>query len=58
MSLPVSAQTYGEITGTVADTTGAVVAGATVTVTNTATNQTRVVETNEVGNYSSLPCTR
>ena len=36
-----TAQTYGEITGTVTDSTGAVVAGANVTVTNTATSVAR-----------------
>jgi hypothetical protein len=46
------AQTSGEITGTVSDTTGAVVAEAQVTVTNTATSQVRRVVTNATGNYS------
>ncbi len=46
------AQTFGEITGVVTDTSGAVVAGATVTVTNTQTNATRTAVTNSVGNYS------
>ena len=46
------AQTFGEITGVVTDTSGAVVAGATVTVTNTQTNATRAAVTNNVGNYS------
>lgn len=47
----------GEITGTVADSTGAVVAGATVTVTNPATNAQRVVTSNEAGIFDlpSLP---
>ncbi|MGH8247134.1 MAG: carboxypeptidase regulatory-like domain-containing protein, partial [Gammaproteobacteria bacterium] len=47
-----NAQTFGEITGTVTDSTGAVVAGAVVTVTNTATRVERRVETNAVGNYN------
>ena len=47
-----NAQTYGEITGTVTDSTGSVLARATVTVTNTATRVERKVETNDVGNYS------
>ena len=47
-----SAQTFGEITGTVTDSTGAMVSGAAVTVTNTATRVERRVQTNEVGNYS------
>ena len=45
-------QTFGEITGTVTDSSGAVVAGAAVTVTNTATSVERRVETNEAGNYN------
>src|SRR6266568_856016 len=46
------AQTFGEITGTVTDATGAVVVGASVTVTNLSTNQIRRVETNRTGNYT------
>ncbi len=46
------AQTFGEITGTVADSTGAVIAGAAVTVTNTGTSVARKVETNETGNFT------
>ena len=41
----------GAITGTVADPTGAVVAGAIVTVTNPSTNIQRVVKTNSSGIY-------
>lgn len=43
---PLSAQTFGEISGTVADSTGAVIAGARVTVANVGTNVSREVETN------------
>lgn len=46
------AQTYGEITGTVTDPSGAAISGAVVVVKNTATNQTRSVTTNEAGNWS------
>ena len=46
------AQNYGEINGIVTDPTGAVVAGAHVTVTNTANNIARSVETNSSGNYT------
>lgn len=46
------AQTFGEFTGRVADSTGAVIAGAKVTITNVATNVSRVTETNESGNYT------
>ncbi|MBL8213938.1 MAG: TonB-dependent receptor [Bryobacterales bacterium] len=46
------AQTYGEITGTVTDSTGAAVAGAPISITNIATNQIRRIETNTAGTYS------
>src|SRR5437867_5997114 len=49
---PLSAQNFGEITGAVSDSTGAVITGAAVTVMSTATNQVRRVTTNETGNYS------
>ena len=48
---PLAAQS-SEITGTVTDPTGAVIAGATVNILNTATNQLRTTTTNETGNYS------
>ena len=51
-ALPLSAQTFGEITGSVTDSSGAVIAGAKVTVTNAATNVSREVETNASGNYT------
>ncbi len=41
----------GEVTGTVSDPTGAVVAGATITLTHPATNTQRVVKTNTSGVY-------
>jgi hypothetical protein len=43
----------GEITGTVTDSTGGVVTGATVTLTNTATNAERTAETNGSGLYDA-----
>lgn len=46
------AQTFAEITGTVSDSSGALIPGAVVTVTSTQTNQTRTARTNESGNYS------
>ncbi len=52
-ALPLAAQNFGEITGTVSDSTGAVVGGAMVTVINTANNQVRRVATNDTGNYSA-----
>jgi hypothetical protein len=47
----------GGITGTVTDGTGAIVAGATVTIKNTATNAQRTAASNEAGAYNipSLP---
>ena len=48
---PLPAQS-SEITGTVTDPTGAGIAGATVSILNTATNQVRTTTTNETGNYS------
>ena len=44
--------TTGEITGTVTDSTGAVVPGATITVTDLTTNTRRSVQTNAAGVYS------
>ena len=51
-TLPLCAQNYGEINGTVTDPSGAVISGATVTVTNTATNIARTAQTNAAGNYT------
>ncbi len=47
----------GALTGTVTDPSGAVIAGATVTVTNLATGQMRTATTNSTGSYqiSLLP---
>ena len=45
------AQTTATITGTVSDTTGAVIPGVEVTVTNVATRQSRTILTNELGRY-------
>jgi hypothetical protein len=49
--LRLGAQQFGEISGTVKDSSGAVIVGANVTVTNTATQQTRTAASNESGNY-------
>ncbi len=46
------AQTLGEITGVVSDSTGAVIVGAKVTATNTGTNAARTAVTNDAGVYS------
>jgi hypothetical protein len=45
----------GSITGTVTDPSGAVVAGATVTVKETNTNAVKTVVTSEVGTYTVTP---
>lgn len=50
--LPIAAQTFGEITGALVDSSGAVVAGALIKATNNATSQVRQVETNETGSYT------
>jgi Carboxypeptidase regulatory-like domain/TonB dependent receptor len=52
VGVPLCAQTYGEINGTVSDPSGAVVAAAMVTVTNSATNASRTAATNETGHYA------
>jgi len=46
------AQNFAEITGSVSDSSGAVMAGAAFTVQNTDTNQIRTATTNDTGNYS------
>ncbi|GGA63032.1 hypothetical protein GCM10011507_13300 [Edaphobacter acidisoli] len=52
-SVPLFAQTAtGSITGTVEDVSGHVIAGAGVTLTNVATNETRTATTNNSGYYS------
>ena len=50
-------QTFGSISGETRDSSGAIVAGAVVTVVNSGTNATRTVATNEAGEYAfpSLP---
>jgi hypothetical protein len=50
--LPLCAQNFGEIMGTVMDPSGGAAVEAIVTVTNAATNVARRVETNTTGNYS------
>src|SRR5580704_13882367 len=46
------AQTAGQITGQVTDSSDAIVVGATVTVTNSQTNVARKTTTNSAGNYT------
>jgi hypothetical protein len=52
-TLPVASQTttLGTITGTVTDSTGAVVPDATVTIKDTATGDVRTTQTNSAGRY-------
>src|SRR5574341_2085594 len=53
IAIPLCAQTpSGEIIGVVTDQTEAIVAGVRITLTNTATNAVREVQTNESGLYS------
>jgi hypothetical protein len=52
MGVSAYAQSLGEIKGTVTDTNGAVVVGATVEVTNEGTGDKRTVTTDDSGNYS------
>ncbi len=51
-AIPVGAQTLGTITGDVKDASGALIPGATVTVTNTGTNAARESTSNAAGAYS------
>lgn len=48
-------ETSATITGQVTDSTGAIIANANVVVTNTATQQSRTVQTNEDGLYTVFP---
>lgn len=43
---------YGSIVGTVTDGSGAIIQGATVTITDIATNETRTAQSNSAGEYS------
>ena len=55
--LPIEAQYRTSIQGTVADSTGALVPGATLTLTNKSTNETVVRTSNDAGifNFNALP---
>ena len=50
--VPCTAQTLGTITGEVKDGSGAIIPGATVTVTNTGTNASREMPSNASGIYT------
>jgi hypothetical protein len=49
---PLLAQTFGGITGVISDSTGSLIRGATVTVTNPQTNFSRETISNETGTYN------
>ena len=52
LAFPASAQTpSGEISGTVVDSSGSVLPGVRVTLTNSGTNAIRLTQTNETGVY-------
>jgi hypothetical protein len=54
-----NAQTFrGTILGTVTDTSGAAISGATVSVKNTSTGLLRTVTTDDDGNFSALELAR
>lgn len=53
MTAMAHAQQTGNIVGTVKDTTGAAVPGATVTLTNAGTATKRMVVTNSEGEYNA-----
>lgn len=48
-------ETSATVTGQVTDSTGAVIGNASIVVTNTATGQTRTIQSNEEGNYTIFP---
>lgn len=50
----VAQSTFGTIVGTVKDASGAIVAGASVTVTNTAENTARHLTSDKFGNYQAV----
>jgi hypothetical protein len=52
LALPAFGQTFGQISGVVYDTSGAVMGGVMVIVTNPQTSFTRTTTTNDTGNYS------
>lgn len=43
---------FGTVVGFVSDANGAAVTGATVTLTNVGTNETRTIQTGQTGNYA------
>src|ERR1017187_6001049 len=51
-SFPAFSQTLGEITGHVSDASNAAIAGATITLTNVATNGVRTTLSTDAGDYT------
>ena len=47
-----TAQTQGEVTGQITDSSGSLIAAAKITVTNEGTNAVRIVNTNNSGVYN------
>jgi len=54
MSLPAIAQVGANVGGTVTDTTGAAVPGATVTITNSSNGETQVIKAGAEGTYRAV----
>ena len=52
LAAPAFCQTFGEISGQVADSTGGAIPGARITATNVNTNATRTAVTNGAGIYT------
>lgn len=52
LAAPLFGQTYGEITGTVTDPSGAAIGRAEIVITNLATNQVRQVTTSDAGTFA------
>jgi hypothetical protein len=50
--VPAAAQTFGDISGEIRDTSGASIPGAQITLTNVDTNATRLAQSNDAGLYS------
>ena len=54
LTIPAVAQTFGEITGRVSDSTGASVPGASITLTSISTNASRATVSTESGDYTPV----
>lgn len=53
VGIRLNAQSTGTLVGTISDTSGAIVANASVKITNNGTGQSRTVNTNAVGSYQA-----